>query len=53
MKCICGYDDDKKAVIESEFILTLQVMSYKDYRGNIRMGRVYICPKCGTLRLEH
>jgi len=53
MKCVCGYDDeetgaDKFISIESP----VAVYEEKDYRYVTKKGTFYVCPKCGTVKME-
>jgi hypothetical protein len=57
MKCNCGYDDtDSVVTIGIEpFIRTELKVTYEsegDYYKNLNSRTVYICPKCGTLKIN-
>ena len=65
MKCVCGYEHEKQWNKEDrdyetvkgdeEFIESKLELAYEtDGRcyKNLRSSTVYICPKCGTLKIE-
>ena len=57
MKCNCGYDDtDSDVTIGIEpFIRTELKVTYEsegNWHKNLNCRTVYICPKCGMLKID-
>ena len=60
MKCNCGFEEKwnaEKAVFEGgyQFIPSELKLSYEtdgNYYRNMNSAVVYICPKCGTLKIN-
>ena len=63
MKCTCGYEsvikyeNFEKIVTkgDEEFMRTKFEISYdseNDYYSDLKSSPVYICPKCGTLKID-
>jgi len=59
MKCVCGYETNDLDYFNEEFSeVDLRVIStWPDKHGDMRelengTLKVYICPKCGTLKIK-
>ncbi len=54
MKCVCGYDDEKKAAIERDFIRVDSVCAVyeSETTQELEKSDIFACPKCGTLKIE-
>ena len=53
MNCICGYDDlDGHAFIRSELNIAYEDPKVDDWHNPTKIKPIFICPKCGTLKIE-
>lgn len=55
MECVCGYNVDYNIECDKDFIQSeLKVSFEKDgnYHKIITSETVYICPECGTLKIN-
>ncbi len=51
MECVCGYESDEYFSEEGFFIASM-VVYYEDDTGRFLEKRIFICPKCGTLKVN-
>jgi acetone carboxylase gamma subunit len=59
MKCVCGYeysddyDENGEQILigDEEFLISKFELPYNQYE-DIKIETVFICPKCGTLKVD-
>jgi hypothetical protein len=58
MKCAaCNYSSDDSVEVKNnkeneKFLKLINNFHFKDKEGNLEEAYIFVCPKCGTLRME-